>query len=223
MSGFKDASLNNRIAIGILKHIIDKISVCCKIMVQDCNSKGIKVNNNENDIRDYLFCNYLNNDTVMKKIEFDDFRFFSETPENYVNYGALGRTDLQVISIDDFRHRERYFIIECKRIDGNLTLNRHYIDDGIRRFVGSPSKYTSYFKSNCMLGFIVKDIDVPTNVDKLKALLETDYRDIEAQGFLKTVKTEHETHNTYISIHALDKSTNITLFHAFIDCVPMIS
>jgi hypothetical protein len=132
MSGFSSTSLNHQIAVGILNHIIEKMLECFELMRQDCERNSVKTSNNEICIRDYLFCNYLNNDAVMRAIGFDDFMFIPEVPENYVNNRPIGRADLQVFSTERFRHRERYFIIECKRVDGNLTLDREYIDEGIR-------------------------------------------------------------------------------------------
>lgn len=218
MNGFKDASFNRQIIDGILDNIVIKIFECINFMLQDCKRDSKKIANNEVKIRDYLFCNYLNNDVVMRSINFNDFRFFSEVPENYVESTPKGRVDLQVYSINEFRHRDRYFIIECKRIDGNLTLNRAYINEGIRRFVGENPQYTSYYKMNCMLGFVVKDIDVSMNVEKINQLLQTDYTDIHVQEFLHTGTVP----DTYMSSHGSGKTDYTILTHAFANCTSII-
>lgn len=219
MNGFIDTSFNQQIAIGILNHIIEKMLACFDLMRQDCENNAKKIANNEIIIRDYLFYNYLNNDTIMRNIGFDDFRFSPEVPENYVDSKPQGRADLQVYSIDEFRHRERYFIIECKRIGGDLTLNRKYIDEGIRRFIGKTPKYTSYFKTNCMLGFIVKDIDVVKNTHCINSLLKNEYTDIHVQSYLQEGSIPH----TYMSSHGEIASERITLIHVFANCVSVIS
>jgi len=219
MNGFNNTSLNRQIAAGILNHIITKLLECFDLMRQDCECNSVIIANNEIAIRDFLFCNYLNNDTVLRSVGFDDFMFISEAPENYVNNRPIGRADLQVFSIDRFRHRERYFIIECKRVDGNLTLNREYIDEGIRRFVGRMPKYTSYYKMNCMLGFVVKNIDISKNLDRINQLLQNDYSDIHVQDYLH----EGTIPDTYISSHGEDETERITLIHVFPDCVSVIS
>lgn len=218
MHGFSNASLNIQITIGILSHIINKVLECIELMRKDCELNSLTIPNNEIAIRDYLFSNYLNNDTVMRAIDFDEFRFSSEVPENYVNSKPQGRADLQVYSIDEFRHRERYFIFECKRIAGDLTLNRKYIDEGIRRFVGKMPKYTSYYKINCMLGFVVKNIDISKNTKNINDLLKKEYTDINVQHYLQSWSIPY----TYISSHGETDNERIILIHIFQNCTSLI-
>jgi len=218
MNGFLDTSLNQQITTGILSHIVKKVLECFDLMIKDCGYNLEKLANNEIVIRDYLYCNYLNNDVVMQNIGFDDYMFIPEVPENYVDNRPIGRADLQVFSTERFRHRECYFIIECKRVDGNLTLNREYIDEGIRRFVGQTPKYPSYYRMNCMMGFIVKNISVSKNVDYLNQLLQDDYIDIHVQEYLHT----WEIPSTYISSHGQDETERVTLIHAFPNCASLI-
>lgn len=214
MSGFKNTALNKLIATNTLKFIVGKVLLCVEMMQMDCVRNSIKIPNREPDICNYLFSNYLNNDVVVKKIGLDDFRFFSEVPENYVNSTPRGRADLQVLNINDFRHRSRYFIIECKRIDGNRTLNREYIDEGIRRFVYDNPKYTSYYKINCMLGFVVRDMDISVNATEINKLLQTDYSDIHTVTYLSAGSIP----KTFMSSHSSGKDSCIDLLHAFSDC-----
>lgn len=218
MSGFKDASLNRLIAIKTLHFIVEKVLVCLDMMRDDCSNNSMKISNREPDICDFLFCNYLNNDAILQSVDLDDFRFSSEVPENYVNNKQIGRADFHVYSINEFRHRDRYFIIECKRIDGHLTLNREYINKGMRRFVGASPKYTSYYKSNCMLGFLVKKMNVPVNVSEINKLLQTDYSDIHTHEYLHAGLVP----NIFISSHGLNEDTRINLLHAFSDCSSIV-
>lgn len=218
MSGFDNTYLNRQIATGMCNHIIAKVLECLDLMRQDCEHNKKKLANNETTIRDYLYWNYLNNDALMRGIGFDNFRFDSEVPENYVDDRPIGRVDLRVISFNDFRHRDRYFIIECKRIDGNSTLNREYIKEGIRRFIGNNSKYTSYYKMNCILGFVVRNIDIDQNVDSINSLLKSDYLDINVQSNLHPSIVP----STYISVHGKNEDEQMTLIHAFSICEKII-
>ena len=218
MSGFRNTALNRLIATNTLNFVVGKVLLCLEMMQRDCVMSSVKIPNREPDICNYLFSNYLNNDAIVKTIGLDDFRFFSEVPENYVNSIPRGRTDFQVFSIDEFRHRDRYFIIECKRIDGNLTLNREYINEGIRRFAYDDPKYTSYYKINCMLGLVIRDIDILANVAVINTLLQTDYSDVHTGAYL-SVGTIPQT---FISSHGLSEDIRIELLHAFSDCSKIV-
>ena len=219
MDGFKNTLLNQQVATGVLNHVIEKVLVCFDLMRHDCALKAVKIPNNEISIRDYLFCNYLDNDTIMRDIGLDDFIFIPEVPENYVKSKPIGRADLQVFSAERFRHRKSYFIIECKRIDGNLTLNREYISEGMRRFIGESPKYTSFYKANCMMGFLVKTMDVSKNVGCINQLLKDDYSDIQVRKYLYAGVIPH----TYISTHGEKEDDFITLIHVFADCTSIIA
>lgn len=219
MSGFLDSSLNQLVSFNTLKYIVEKLINCIELMSMECTSKSQKLANNEIVIRDYLYAHYLGNDDRMQAVGLDDFRFESETPENYVNGVPQGRADLKVYSINEFRYRNRYFIIECKRIDGNLTLNREYANNGIRRFVGLSPKYTSYYRANCMLGFLVRSMDLSKNVVCINRLLHDDYNDIPVCDYL----CKDEESDFYLSTHGDDSSTRITLLHAFADCLKLVN
>lgn len=218
MSGFKNTALNRLIAANALNFVVGKVFLCLEMMQQDCVMSSTKIPNREPDICNYLFSNYLNNDAIVKTIGLDDFRFFSEVPENYVNNTPRGRADLQVFNINDFRHRDRYFIIECKRIDGNLTLNREYIDEGIRRFACDDPKYTSYYRINCMLGLVIRDMDILANAAVINTLLQTDYSDIHTVVYLSAGAIPQ----TFISSHGLSDDSRIELLHAFSDCSKIV-
>jgi len=220
MNGFKDASFNKRIAENILKHILSKLCICMEMMNDDCIRNKVQIENNEIIIRDYLFSNYLNQDEIMERINFNNFRFFPEAPENYTNGKPCGRADLQVFSEKEFSCRKKYFVIECKRIDGSLTLNRNYINEGIRRFVHPiPNpKYSSFYKLNGMIGFVVKEIDLNKNVETLNALLQSDYNDIDVVEYMKLLTKAGTPKGTYYSIHKLAYNETLMLYHTFLPC-----
>jgi hypothetical protein len=151
-------------------------------------------------------------------IGLDNFRFEPEVLENYIHGVPQGRVDLKVYNINEFRHRKRYFIIECKRIDGNPSLNRKYVTEGIMRFVGSPPKYTSYVKSNCMLGFLVRAVDIDKNVDSINRLLRSYSSDISVREYLHLDTGS----DTYVSVYGDDAAPQITLVHVFADCFDLV-
>ena len=163
MGGFLNSSLNNDFRQGLAKIIIHALVKSCEFMESDCLAKGIKINNNENEIRNYLVENYLDNDKMHSLIGLEGIhlRFYPEMAENYViqTNSYLGRTDIRVVSGDTLRNRNDYFIIECKRIDGTRELYKKYIEEGICRFTGNTPKYLSYNGTNFMLGFVVSRID----------------------------------------------------------------
>ncbi len=115
--------------------------------------------NNENEIRDRLLFDYLNNNSVRAKFELLDFLFDPEVPVNN------GRSDIKVQTKDTFTNTGAYYIIECKRLDGYSTLNKEYKKNGINRFLSG--KYPSHHKVNGMIGFVVKEIDIDANINKI--------------------------------------------------------
>ncbi len=115
--------------------------------------------NNENEIRDRLLFDYLNNNLLRDKFELLDFLFDPEVPVNN------GRSDIKVQTKDTFIDTDAYYIIECKRLDGYSTLNKEYEKNGINRFLSS--KYPSHYRINGMIGFLVKEIDIDKNINKI--------------------------------------------------------
>jgi len=215
--------LNRRIAYGILKDVLSKVLLCCDMMQNDCRTDCNTLENLEEDIRDYLFCHYLNDDDVMEKVGLSEFRFFSEVPENYQKDKPIGKTDLQLISINMFRHRSQYFTIECKRIDGSKLLNRHYIENGIKRFVMPNPKYPSVFATNCMFGFVVKKIDIKANTKEIDRLQRDEYKEIDVKAPI-TYSNISDKHNyTYESEYIVKDAFDILLYHIFYDFSSIIN
>lgn len=174
MGGFLNSSLNNSFRQGladIIKHALVK---SCEFMEKHCLAQGIKIQNNENAIRNYLVENYLDNDKMQSLIGLSEIhlRFCPEMLENYnvQKNTYLGRTDIRVISEDTLRNRNDYFIIECKRIDGTHELCKKYIEEGICRFTGNTPKYLSYNGTNFMLGFVVSNIDITVTLATISSL-----------------------------------------------------
>ena len=72
----------------------------------------------------------------------------------------------------DFEKDDAYYITECKRVDGSSDLNKKYVKEGVARFV--TEKYSSYYGRNIMLGFVVKKIDISSNVKLIEEIQNAD-------------------------------------------------
>lgn len=80
--------------------------------------------------------------------------------------------------INPFINDEAYYVIECKRVNsinvnGTSGLNSEYISEGICRF--TSGKYSSYYKTNGMIGFVVEPMDINANVTSINNLLVSNY------------------------------------------------
>jgi len=146
--------------------ILSKITTCYKMMVSD----NVILDNDENKIRNILLLNYLKNNQVRQQIGFSQWLFDREVQEDH----SVGRTDIKISSIDTFSEQDAYYIIECKRLDNVNTsgvsgLNAEYIKNGISRFI--QKYYSSYYRVNAMIGFIVDEMDINLNTGKINNLL----------------------------------------------------
>ncbi len=121
--------------------------------------KKLVPSNSENKIRDILLEYLKDNKNRNEYCNINGYRFDKEVDEN------TGRVDIKIININDFEEHNAYYIIECKRLDGNKTLNVAYINDGIKRF--TTNHYSSYYGVNGMIGFIVRKIDIDKNISKI--------------------------------------------------------
>jgi len=146
---------------------LSKLTTCYKMMISD----KVILDNDENNIRNVLLLKYLKNNQVRQQIGFSQWLFDREVQEDH----SVGRTDIKISSIDTFSEQEAYYIIECKRLDNVNTsgvsgLNAEYIKNGISRFI--QRYYSSYFRVNAMIGFIVNEMDIHLNTDKINILLK---------------------------------------------------
>lgn len=215
MAGFKNSSLNIDAKVVMFQNIVDGLIECCSLMNKTLLNNGEKIPNLEEKIRTHLFANYLENDEVKKMTALSTIglRFEAEAQENYDkdNESYKGRVDIKVYSNDIFNDNKAYYIIECKRIDGSLDLNKKYIDQGVKRFV--DGKYSSYNGRNIMLGFVVKDINIEDNtiiIDNQNKLQLSQFINI---GF-SAIRMNINEYALYSSNYRLE-STKILLNHIF--------
>ena len=186
--------------------LLSKIVVCYKFMV----AENVSLENDENRIRGYMLKNYLKKQTFKNRIGITDFLFDYEIPEN------SGRVDIRIMPVNPFISDEAYYIIECKRLDainqnGTSGLNGQYVREGIARFVST--KYSTYYKVNGMIGFIVQSMNIGENVVAINGLLN---------GKLNTSRTLHyreivpNFEFSYCSTHSI-KNSEITIYHLMFD------
>jgi len=202
---------NNTFFNSEFEYILSKIIVCYNLMISD----GVKLNNDENLIRDVLYLDYLNDNIVRNKIGLKNYYFDREIQEDRTN----GRTDIRVISPNSFVDTSAYYIIECKRLDsknvsGLSGLNAEYIIEGICRF--TSSLYTTYYKTNGMIGFVVEAIDIDKNITSINALLSNAFPQANTMQLISHRLLNKDFDFSYYSIH--NKNNNeIIIYHLMFD------
>lgn len=172
MKGFKNQLLNEIAKKNIFEDIIDFVFISLEQMKNDLICQSKKLNNKEEEIRNYLLEEYLNNIKFREKVNSKDLNlvFNAEVAEGYDKESKkyLGRVDIKIYSMDTLKSAGKsYYIIECKRLDGSNKLNKEFVTEGICRFVLDEHKYSSFNQRNIMLGFVVRNIDIEKNVYKI--------------------------------------------------------
>jgi hypothetical protein len=193
------------------RHLLVGIVSCYNMMIKD----DIKLPNDENEIRNRLLIDYLNNDNIREPTELTEFTFNREVPEN----DTVGRTDIKVEIKNRLRPTAAYYIIECKRLDdenasGVFGLNAAYIKDGICRFV--DRYYSTYCGINGLIGFVVAKLDINANTAHINTISATKIncnmiREIRREYFIP----HYEYH--YSSQHKDYENNVFTLYHLMLD------
>lgn len=191
--------------------LLSKIILCYQLMLKN---KEVLIND-ENRIRDVILINYLKNNAIRTKFGINNYLFDREVPEDK----SQGRTDIKIITANTFQDTEAYYIIECKRLDSNNTsgqtgLNAEYIKNGISRFVSNY--YSSHYRTNGMIGFIISPLDINENVSSINLLLKTLFTQINTKQELRFREIMKDFNFSYFSIHSL-KSKDIVLYHLMLD------
>ncbi len=204
------------------KDILAGIVKCYKIMLKD---KARVPGNDENKIRDIILKKYLNNNSIRKKVDLTNYLFEGEPIERQ------GFVDIKISTNNTFNDTNAYYIVECKRLDdknleGVSGLNAKYIENGILRF--TTGKYSTYCGLNGMIGFVVKPLDISSNIKNINNLLRgTKFRkantitDLKPNNFIKNFNhsylSTHKPNNKAIDIYHLmfDFSKNTTICPIF--------
>jgi hypothetical protein len=184
---------------------------CYRMMI-----KGkVKLPNDENEIRNRMLKDYLNNDDIRRVANLKEFAFNREVPENNTD----GRTDIKVEIKNPYRSTEAYYIIECKRLnDKNVSgisgLNADYIKGGICRFVNRH--YSTFCGINGLIGFVVTKLDINVNTGHINTLSKTSIN----CNMIQEIKKEHYIPNfeyLYSSKHKDREDNLFTLYHLMFD------
>lgn len=147
--------------------IVQYLMDMSEALVSDLAKRGDTLPNDENRIRSIILEEYLDKDEVRKNNRMTSYRFTPENMENYSGVGTyIGRTDIRITLTSDFKKKNAYYIVECKRIDGLDPLNKKYVEEGVGRFV--RKKYSSYYGRNLMFGFVIKKVNISQNTKKIE-------------------------------------------------------
>ncbi|MBI3257866.1 MAG: hypothetical protein HYZ54_00040 [Ignavibacteriae bacterium] len=193
--------------------ILGKIITCYKCMIEN----NERLDDNENFIRDRMLYGYLKKQWFKVRYEVTNYLFDSELPE--INLPeAKGRIDIRVMPVNPLVNDDAYYIIECKRlnsenINGSTGLNSEYINEGLFRFVST--KYSTYYKTNGMIGFVVHSLDIHNNVHSINQLLNSFSQANTIQNLqIRNIVQDFDC--CYLSTHSIaDKE--ITLYHLMLD------
>ena len=205
-SGFEQ---NSKFYNAEFEIILSKIISCYRQMLAD----NVTLRNDENGIRDYMLTNYLKKQWFKRRFDITGFLFDKELVEN------TGRIDIRIMPLNPFIADEAYYIIECKRLNsknqtGKSGLNSEYISEGICRFVNN--KYSSYYKTSGMIGFVVESIDIDKNVTSLNTLLDTSFTHSNTINQLTKKSIVSDFPFSYYSTHTSNKD-ELLIYHLMLD------
>jgi len=124
-----------------------------------------------------------------------------------------------VISPNSFADTSAYYIIECKRLDSENTngisgLNGEYIKEGICRF--TSGLYTTYYKTNGMIGFVVEAIDIDKNITSINTLLSESFPQANTTQLISHRLITNGFDFSYYSMHNKDNE-EIIIYHLMFD------
>ncbi len=191
------------------EEILSKIIACYHIML----SETVNVRNDENSIRDKMLYDYLKKAAYKHKLGLSNYLFDSELPENH------GRIDIRIMPINPFISDDAYYIIECKRLNainqtGETGLNGEYVAEGLCRYVSG--KYSTHYRTNGMIGFIVQPMDIHANVVCINTLLANTKFPTKTRQHLQYIKLADGFQYSYCSTHGVD-TQNVTIYHLMFD------
>lgn len=202
------------------RNILTKVRKCFDIMSSDISNTGQLLRNDENEMRDKLHYDYLNNKNIRSQVRLNGYLFNPETPSDEKQGNKRGRTDFKVIiKSRTFDNPQEFFTIECKRIDGSTALNREYVINGIQRFIDNAQPlYQSYCRTNGLIGFIVNNADIVNNVAAINKYLLSN-----SQCNTNTVlNREKGVEDCFKSLHTSEKLP-LQLYHLMLDFSSLIN
>jgi hypothetical protein len=94
-------------------------------------------------------------------------------------------------------------------------LNAKYIENGIDRFI--TKFYSSYYRVNGMIGFIVEDLKIDENVKSINTLLTTSFSSISTKQEITKDSFIDDFEYHYNSIHADKDNDELKIYHLMFD------
>lgn len=184
-------------------------------------SKEYKIfENQEEIIRNMLYEDFLKSAKTREKLGLSLYKFIPEGAEiDSDNYKTKGYTDLKVINLIKAIESDNFeYIIECKRLDGGLNLNRKYITEGVMRFV-EEYKYPLHHHQYAMLGFIVETIQsfvsIDNNISEINQLVVKEDINVNFQQPITKIPSDFKY--IYQSLHQSFKGNSIVILHLMLD------
>lgn len=192
--------------------ILEKFCIFYNLIIE----QNQQLTNDEDQIRDFIYLNYLRDQQIRDKYGFD-YHCECEPKEFGINDGYL---DFKICNANIFKNQFEYYIIECKRLDdknlrGVNGLNAKYISNGILRFV--TKKYSLYHRFNAMFGFVVSPLNIEENVNNLNHLLNNNYLQAKTTNAISPIKDIPNYSYQYISEHNDIEENSFDLYHLMFD------
>ena len=189
------------------KKVLKGIYFCYTIMIK--KPEKLK-RNNEDMIRDVLVNKYLNDDEICNDAGLTGYLFSIGAKDQN------GYPDIKVDLRSTTYPKNSFFNIECKKIGRSSTgLNSLYVTKGIFRFINN--EYTSNCGVSAMIGFVVENIQIDINTEKINKILikksqfNQTIQDIQKENFI----TDFNFH--YSSKHTDKEGKNFVLYHLMLD------
>ena len=202
------------------KKLLSAVIICYQKSIA---TNTLRLENNENYIRNMLLEEYLEDSLIKEELRIENYIFIAESAR-ILNRIEIGYTDIMIMVKElSFSGRNNHFTFECKRLDGESSLNSEYIKEGIHRFVNE--KYPTNLGRNGMLGFMVKSCDIEKNTGKINNLISksgtnTEIIEVRNNTSITLIKTNilKGFDFSYVSNHqTLDNQKEFELHHLMLD------
>ena len=96
------------------------------------------------------------------------------------------------------------------------TLNRKYLEDGIKRFVDELYTEKNLHKQSAMIGYVISSIDIPQNVFHINDLINS-MPDLQTIQLLQSCVISKSFQYAYNSKHTSINGNDIDIYHLMLD------
>ena len=104
--------------------------------------------------------------------------------------------------------------MNSKKVTGISGLNAEYIKEGVCRF--TSNLYTTFYKTNGMIGFVVETIDIDKNITSINTLLNSSFPQSNTTRLITPHLITKDFKFSYYSLHKQD-TDEIILYHLMFD------